>query len=52
MATSSTHAEMKALYTLVQDIMFIIQLCQEIHCPLKLPVIVFEDNLLESANIF
>lgn len=44
-ATSSTHAEMKALYTLVHDILYIIDLCHDIQCPLQLPAIIFEDNL-------
>lgn len=44
-ATSSTHAEMRALYTLVLDIIFIENLCRELGRPVKLPAIVFEDNL-------
>ena len=44
MATSSTHAEMRALYTLVQDIIYVITLCKEINREIELPAIVFEDN--------
>ena len=44
MATSSTHAEVKALYQLVTDLIFIINLCDEIQRPIQLPAIIFEDN--------
>ncbi len=43
-ATSSTHAEARALYTLLQDIIYIISICNELRINLKLPVQVFEDN--------
>jgi hypothetical protein len=43
-ATSSTHAESRALYTAIQDIIFIIDLCKDIKVNLQLPAIVFEDN--------
>ena len=43
-ATSSTHAETRALYTLVQDIVYILTLCNEISIPITLPAIIFEDN--------
>lgn len=43
-ATSSTHAEMRALYTLVIDIIYVEHLCQELGRPLFLPAIIFEDN--------
>lgn len=43
-ATSSTHAEMRALYSLIQDIIFVVELCKEIGQHLHLPAIVFEDN--------
>jgi hypothetical protein len=43
-ATSSTHAEIRALYTLVLDIIYIVHLCQEVGHPIDLPAIVFEDN--------
>ena len=42
--TSSTHAEMRAIYALVKDILFVIQLCREIHIQLHLPAIILEDN--------
>ena len=43
-ATSSTHSEMKALYTLLKDIMFLVQLFADIGEDIGLPFIVFEDN--------
>lgn len=43
-STSSTHAETRALYTLVQDIKYIADLCKEISFPLHLPALVFVDN--------
>ena len=43
-ATSSTHSEMKALYTLIKDILFLVQLFADIQEDLGLPVIVLEDN--------
>ena len=43
-ATSSTHSEMRALQSLVVDVVFIVELCKELGRPIKLPVIVFEDN--------
>jgi hypothetical protein len=54
-ATSSTHAEVRALYTLVLDVIFVINLCDEIRRPIELPAIIFEDNqpaidLSESLN--
>ena len=42
--TSSTHAEMRALYEVIVDIIFTINLCEELHRPLKLPAIILEDN--------
>ncbi len=33
-STSSTHAEMRALYTLIKDILFIIYICSELNIPL------------------
>jgi hypothetical protein len=42
--TSSTHAEMRALYQLVIDIVYTVNLCSELHRPLQLPAIVMEDN--------
>ena len=43
-ATSSTHAEMRAVYALTVDIIYMVHLMQELHRPLLLPCIVFEDN--------
>ena len=42
--TSSTHAEMRAAFQLVQEIVFVVTLCEELCRPISLPVIVFEDN--------
>jgi hypothetical protein len=42
--TSSTHAEMRALYSLVVDLIFVVYLCEELGRPLKLPCVVLEDN--------
>ena len=43
-STSSTHAEMRALYTLVKDILFIVYICSELDIPLSLPAVIMEDN--------
>ena len=43
-STSSTQSEVRALQTAVVEILFIIELCKELCRPIKLPVIVFEDN--------
>jgi hypothetical protein len=43
-STSSTHAEMRALYTLVKDILFIIYICSEVNISLLLPAVIMEDN--------
>ncbi len=43
-ATSSTQSEIKALQSLVIEIIFVIELCNEIGRPIKLPAIIFEDN--------
>lgn len=42
--TSSTHAEMRALYQLVLDIIYVVHLCDELGRPITLPAIVLEDN--------
>ena len=42
--TSSTHAEMRALYQLVLDIIYVVHLCGELGRPITLPAIVMEDN--------
>jgi hypothetical protein len=43
-ATSSTHAEARALYQVVLDIIYVIHLCEELGRPIDLPAIVLEDN--------
>jgi hypothetical protein len=43
-ATSSTHSEMRALYALICDIIFIVHLCEELGRPISLPAVVLEDN--------
>jgi hypothetical protein len=42
--TSSTHAEMQAMFQLVSDIIFIECVLHELGRPLKLPAIILEDN--------
>jgi len=42
--TSSTHAEMRALYSLLIDILFVIGVCNDLGRPIDLPAIVMEDN--------
>ena len=43
-ATSSTHAEVKALYQLVTDLIYLINLSDEIGRSIDLPAVIFEDN--------
>jgi hypothetical protein len=43
-STSSTHAEMHALFTLVKEILFIIYICPELNIPLLPPAVIMEDN--------
>jgi hypothetical protein len=43
-STSSTQAEMRALFTLTKDIIYIIELLNQINIPLNLPAIIMEDN--------
>jgi len=43
-ATSSTHSEMRGLYSLVIDIVFLVHLCEELCRPLELPCIALVDN--------
>ena len=43
-ATSSTHAEAQAIFTLAKELNFIIAFCQELQIPLELPAIIMEDN--------
>jgi hypothetical protein len=49
-ATSSTHAEIRALYALTIDVIYIINLCEELGRPISLPAIIMEDNQ-PSINI-
>ena len=53
-ATSSTHAEVKALYQCVVDLIYIINLCDEIKRSIELPAIIFEDNnpTVQVSNSF
>jgi hypothetical protein len=43
-STSSIHAEMRALYKLVKEKLFIIFICSELNIPLLLPAVIMEDN--------
>jgi hypothetical protein len=43
-ATSSTHAEIRALHSLCIDIIYVVQICEELHRPISLPAIVMEDS--------
>jgi hypothetical protein len=43
-STSSTHAEMRAIFTLVKDIIYILSICSELQLQLALPAIIMEDN--------
>jgi len=43
-ATSSTHAEIRALYQLITTLIFIHNLLKEIQREVELPVIIYEDN--------
>ena len=43
-STSSTQSEIRALQTLVVEIIFINELCKELGRPILLPAIIFEDN--------
>jgi hypothetical protein len=43
-ATSSTHAEMRALFTAVKDLVFLIGLFEELGFTVTHPVSVYEDN--------
>jgi hypothetical protein len=49
--TSSTHAETRAAFQLIQDIIFINYLCQEINRPISLPATILEDNQPVILNI-
>ena len=41
-ATSSTHAEARAIFTLAKELNFLIVVCQELRIPLELPAIFME----------
>jgi hypothetical protein len=43
-ATSSTHSEMRAIYSLAVDIDSVVNLCKELGGPITLPCVVLEDN--------
>jgi hypothetical protein len=43
-STSSTQSEIRALQTVIVEIIFIIELCKELGRPILLPAIIFEDN--------
>ena len=43
-ATSSTHAEIRALYELTINIIYLTTLFKEIRRPIELPIVIFEDN--------
>jgi hypothetical protein len=43
-STSSTHAEMRALCTMVKDMLFIKNICSELNISLLLPAVIMEDN--------
>ena len=43
-STSSMHSEMRAIYTLVKDLIFLFLLCRELRIPIALPALVMEDN--------
>jgi hypothetical protein len=43
-STSSTHAEMRAIFTLVKDILYVLSICLELSIELTMPAIIMEDN--------
>jgi hypothetical protein len=43
-STSSTHAEMRAIFTLVKDIIYVLSVCLELSINLVMPAIIMEDN--------
>jgi hypothetical protein len=43
-STSSTHAEMRAIFTLVKDLLFLFSICLDLHLDIQLPAIIMEDN--------
>jgi hypothetical protein len=44
LATLRTYAEMRALYSLVVDIINVVFLCTELRRPIKLPCVILENN--------
>jgi len=42
--TSNTHAEMRAIFTLFKDILYVLYICSELQLQLTLPAIIMEDN--------
>ena len=49
-ATSSTHAEARAIFTLAKELNFLIAICQELRIPLELPAIIMENNSVTLAK--
>jgi hypothetical protein len=47
-STSSTHVEMRALYILLEDILFMIYICSELNIPLLLPAVITNGGQLRS----
>ena len=43
-STSSAYAKMRAIFTLVKDILYILYICSELQLQLTLPAIIMEDN--------
>ncbi len=43
-STSSIHAEMRAIFTHVKDLIFLFSLCLDLQLDLQLPAIIMEDN--------
>ena len=43
-STSSTHAERRAIFTLVKDLLFLFSICLDLQLDLQLPAIIMEDN--------
>jgi hypothetical protein len=43
-STSSTHAEMRAVFTLVKDLLFLFSISTDLQLPIQLPAIIIEDN--------
>eukprot|EP01036_Dinobryon_divergens_P030971 gene30971-biopygen24828 len=43
-STSSTHAEMRAIFTLVKDLLFLFSICLDLQLHIQLPAIIMEDN--------